>query len=218
MSAALCLPGIDTLPPERLRQVALSQWFTPEETAARIAAWVGRPQVGWRLLEPSAGHGSLVRAMLNVSPSVHVDALDIDPACCDALRSVNALGSVVNVECCDYLTRPAPRLPYDQSVLNPPYEGGLDSAFVAKAMAESKRVVALVRLAMLETQRTYERVWSQVQSGDWVLHGMAVFVRRPVFLAAGEESDGGKTAFAAIKLSRVYGDRQERETRMEWWT
>lgn len=214
--SALALPGVDTLPPEHLRQVSLSQWWTPDDVARRLADWTGRPPTSWRILEPSAGGGALVRAKIATSPvGVTFDAIEIDPRHADALRAQGLPG--VNVECGDYLARPAPAEKYDLCLMNPPYEGGLDSRFIAKAMAESKRVVALVRLAMLETQRTYERVWEHVQCGDWALVGMAVFVRRPVFVAPGADSTGGMTAFAAVKLSRVYGDRQERGTHVEWW-
>lgn len=212
MSAALLLPGVDPLPSDPAARVrASSAWYTPPEAAAEVAAFCGPPELwnGARILEPSVGGGALLAAMLNIgyattwlhdSPSWQVDAIDLDRRACDALRD-RLLG--VTVYCDDYLTRPAPAEPYDLAVLNPPYEKGQDSAFVAKAMDESLRVVALVRLAMLESARSYERVWSRVESGEWRMPGLRVFSARPAFMPGGEESDGGKTAFALVKLSRI---------------
>ena len=214
----LCLPGVDTLPPEHLRQEALSQWWTPDDTAERLAAWCGDVRGIRRVLEPSAGDGSLVRAFCARAPSALVDAVELDPRHIPALRERTAAYGGVVVNCCDYLARPAPPTPYDIAIMNPPYEGGLDSLFVAKAMRESVRVVALLRLAMLETQRTHDRVWSRVESGEWRLVGLAIFVRRPVFIAPGAESTGGMTAFAAVKLSRVpRADGEPVGTHVEWW-
>ena len=211
---ALALPGVDTLPPERLRQKALSQWFTDEATAQRLTErMVGRPPGSWRVLEPSAGSGALIRALLSHSPAgLHVDAVELDPRFAAGLSDL-----CVHVECCDYLTRPAPAEPYDLVLMNPPYEGGLDSEFLEKAMRESRCVVALVRLALLESQRSYDRVWSRVRCFDWAMTDLAVFTSRPEFLAAGEDVGGGKTAFAAVRLSRFHADRQWRGTTVEWW-
>lgn len=216
---ALALPGVDTLPPEHLRQEALSQWWTPEEHAGRLASWCGTLRGCRSMIEPSAGDGALVRAACALNPALAVDAIEIDPRHMDALRE-RTIGEGfygVNPECGDYLARPAPDEPYDIAIVNPPYENGLDSLFLGKLMDESLRVVALVRLAMLETQRTHERVWSRVGGSDgWRLVGMAIFVKRPVFIAPGAKSTGGMTAFAAVKLSRM--PDAPTSTGVEWWT
>ena len=219
---ALALPGVDTLPPESLRQEALDQWFTPGHAAARLVSWCGRPPMGWRVLEPSAGNGALVREVARSLRQPRIDAIELDPrfaAQLEALGESFSLGDSLRVECCDYLTRPAPEAPYDLAVMNPPYAKGLDSEFLSKAMGESLRIVALVRLALLESQRSHSRIWSRIESGEWALQNIAIFSARPVFLAAGEESDGGKTAFAAVKLSRTYGEWAAGRcgTHVEWW-
>ncbi len=215
MGAALTLPGL--LPPEHLRQKLLSQWHTPDATAQKLANWCGSPPVAWRILEPSAGAGALVNASLRVIRGPHIDAVEIDPVYADKLRARFA-DERVSVECCDYLGRAAPESPYDLCIANPPYEGGLDGAFLSKCMDESKRVVALVRLTTLAGKERHRSVWSRIECGEWSFTGLAVFASRPVFLAAGDDVGGGKTDFAAVKLSRTYGDRQERETAVEWWT
>jgi predicted RNA methylase len=216
------LPGVDTLPPEALRQKALSQWWTPRAVADRLALWCGDPSSIHSVLEPAAGGGALVAALCRRSPTLAVDAIEIDPRHLDALRDAT-LGEGffgVNPECSDYLARRAPEVPYDLAILNPPYEDGADSRFVAKAMDESLRVVALVRLAMLETQRAHERVWSRLGGPEgWRMAGLATFVSRPTFLAPGATSTGGMTAFAAVKLTRVAPfDGVVAGTAVEWWT
>lgn len=88
--------------------------------------------------------------------------------------------------------------------MNPPYEGGLDSLFLAKAMDESLRIIALVRLALLESQRSYQRIWSRIGSQEgYRMVEMRPFVQRPLFVSPHMQSSHGKTAFMAIKLSRV---------------
>lgn len=206
------LPGIDPFPSEPAARVrASSAWYTPPDAADVLArmCWAGRARASWRVLEPSAGHGALIDALLrDDSRCGPIDAVELDPLAADVLRE--RWPERVRVEQCDYLERPAPSEPYDLAILNPPYEKGADSAFVAKAMDESLRVVALVRLAMLESGRSYERVWSRVEDGPWRLLALRPFVSRPVFLPGGGDSDGGKTAFMAIKLSRVELPESER--------
>lgn len=206
-----------TLPPVGDRQVALSQWHTQENLARRLVEWCGRPPRNWRILEPSAGSGALVRPWLDggglalAEPS-QITACEIDPRWAAHLRETC---QDVHVEECNYLARCAPSEPYDLTVMNPPYEGGADSAFVAKAMAESKRVVALVRSAFLHGLTRRERVWSQVEGGQWRLTGIAYLVARPSFSAAGQASGSPLSDFIAIKLTK--GVISDPRTSVEWW-
>ena len=104
--------------------------------------------------------------------------------------------------------------PVDVVCMNPPYEGGLDGAFLERAMELAPRVVALLRLNALVGQERHERVWSRIGRG-WHLDVVAYLARRPVFLAAGAATDGAKSDFVAVRLTR--GTRA-RKTRTEWWT
>lgn len=214
----MTLPGIDPFPADPEARVrASSAWYTPPDVAARLAGLssiAARRQ--WHVLEPSAGHGALIEPMIGAYTPARITAVDADAKSCERLADCYARMPLVTVERCDYLSRPAPAEPYDLAVLNPPYEGGQDSASVAKCMDESLRVVALLRLAMLESQRAHERVWSRVESGEWRLLELHPFITRPVFLAGGEATGGGKTAFMAIKMSRVPGEGAT-GTSVGWW-
>lgn len=206
----LRLPGVDPLPEDGRSRVA-SAWFTPEWAADVLAEMAPGPlpDVELRILEPSVGSGALLKSYRrHHGDRGHLwTVVDIDAGHCRAMLD-RRFSFPLEVHHADYLELPAPNYPYDLTIMNPPYEHGDDSAFVAKAMDESHEVVALVRLAMLESQRSYERVWSRVESKEWRLRELRVFTERPSFLLGGEASGGGKTAFMAIALTReVLGPR-----------
>lgn len=203
----------DMLPPPAQRQKALSQWWTPDETARRIVQWAGPLPHGSCVLEPSAGGGSFVRAALARHKAAHITAIEIDPLVAPRLRAIEE--PLLDVVVADYMTWRATQR-FARVYINPPYEGGADGRHVAKAMDESDEVVALVRLAALAGAARGEQVWSQVGGGEWWLKGLAIFSSRPVFLAAGSGSDGGKTDFCAVHLTRR--ERFDaRQTHVEWW-
>ena len=206
----LTLPGVDVLPVEHARQRALSQWWTPPEIAARL---VELAMDGLRfpaVIEPSAGSGVLVDAILAARPMASLTAVELDPAWASRLRE--RYGDGVRLVEGDFLS--ASLAPAAVVVMNPPYEGGLDGAFLERAMELAPRVVALLRLNALVGQERHERVWSRIGRG-WHLDVVAYLARRPVFLAAGAATDGAKSDFVAVRLTQ--GTRM-RKTRTEWWT
>lgn len=194
---------LETPPLDRAK--ALSQWFTPRDLAQRIAYTSVCPRYdeAWRILEPSAGDGALVHAARDASSRATVDAYDIDPALCERHGWTHA----------DYLTNPAPERLYDLALMNPPYEGGLDAAFVGKAMDESTRVVALVRSAFMHGAARHRSIWSRVESGEWSLVGVSYLVGRPSFLLAGGESGSPLSDFIVIQLRRG----GPVTTSVDWW-
>lgn len=202
----LALPGIDTLPPARERRAALSQWFTPARIAKRMALWAG--DVDGLVLEPSAGDGALVNAWQSLDdafPPRPVVAVEIDINFC----------AEHGWRCEDYLTRAAPPERYALALMNPPYEGGLDGAFLAKAMDECDRVIALIRLAALAGAGRHADVWRRVEENrdGWWMPGLAIFSSRPSF--DGPIDGSAKSDFVCVKLSRVGAPER---TAVEWWT
>jgi predicted RNA methylase len=205
----LTLPGVDTLPVERERQRALSQWWTPPDLARRVAKLAVEGLRFPSVIEPSAGSGVLARAVLDERPMARLVAVELDPTWATILRAVLGGDSVIEG---DFLTAPVGSA--DVVVMNPPYEGGLDGAFLERAMKLAPRVVALLRLNALVGQERHDRVWSRIGRG-WHLDVVAYCARRPVFLAAGEATDGAKSDFVAVRLVQARG---RRKTRTEWWT
>lgn len=159
---------------------ALSQWFTPPEIAremVRMAAQFLRMRPDACILEPSAGRGNLVRAVLEVNPRAYIDALDIDPRWADEL---SGLGPNVWAETCDYLDRPAQPQRYQLAITNPPYDGGLEAAHLEKMLAECDRVIALLPARSLHGLERWTRVWSRFRS-EWWLREQVHLIRRPKF-------------------------------------
>src|SRR5690606_37833474 len=159
------LPVVEAGPkqnPER------SQWFTPPEIAremVRMVAQFLRMRPDTRILEPSAGRGNLVRAVLEVNPRAYVDALDIDPRWAPEL---SALGPNVWAETCDYLERSVQPQRYQLAITNPPYDGGVEAAHLEKMLDECDRVIALLPARSLHGLERWTRVWSRFRSEWWL--------------------------------------------------
>tara|TARA_A100001015_G_scaffold144695_1_gene160529 strand:+ start:2401 stop:3585 length:1185 start_codon:yes stop_codon:yes gene_type:complete len=98
-------------------------------------------------LEPCAGAGHLVRAILSECPGGAVDAIEIDASL--RMPEDMAKGARVNWETSDYLAWQASR-PYPVIVANPPFArcGGssLHVDFVAKALEDLKRGGTMVMI------------------------------------------------------------------------
>lgn len=99
------------------------------------------------VLEPSAGHGALIRAIErgDVGTGVpSIKAIEIDPKKCEKLR---ALFPTVDVTCCDFLTM-EPFLSVPLIVMNPPFTRQQDIQHVRHAfekwLAPGGRLVAVM--------------------------------------------------------------------------
>lgn len=104
----------------------LQSFYTPPDLADEIARMADVR--GHRVLEPSAGHGSLVDACL-LHGAMFVRCFDIDPKCLSSL-----VGPKRDVEIADFLAVE----PYDKFmrvVMNPPFARGQ----AVKHLAQAKR-------------------------------------------------------------------------------
>ncbi len=193
----------------------LSQWWTPVSIAERMVAWCGSimPRT---ILEPSAGCGRLVDACNARWSGARVTAHELHGPTAETLAARYRGDLRTTVLRGDYLEAPAPRERFDLCVMNPPYEHGFDGRFLAKAMDESVRVVALVRLVALAGQARHREVWSRIDAGEWHIAGLAVFAARPEFdpgVAVGErEVTSAQADFCVVKLTR-----EPTRTSVEWW-
>lgn len=213
MSAiAQYLPGMEN---ER-RNLELSQWHTPPETAARIAEFAlrnaGLKRDGLRVLEPSCGHGAIVKALITRTRwKVSVIGVDIDPRCVahceqafDAYRHAFMAANFLELE---------PRAlgpEFDLCVANPPFEDGQAEEHILHALKFAPRVVFHVPLKTLEGQDRKVELWGRVD-----LKEMAVCSARPKYSA-----EGGKTAMMTVKIERAHAQRgrpRPRNVRIEWW-
>lgn len=201
---------------DRARAYGLSQWHTPPDLADRMVELLGlarldRPCV----LEPSAGGGALVAAIRRAcGREVHITAHEIDPVYVDRLRKAPSGERPDVVHQGDFLWASTPSRPYDATVMNSPYEGGADGAFLARAMEVSLRIVALCRLNVTTGVDRYERVWSRVQEGEWCLLDEAVLSRRPDFVGPGDDS--AKSDYVVVHLAH-HSISHRTLTRKVWW-
>lgn len=167
----LALPGIDALPPAHLRQAALGQWDTPPWLAERVAEELSLydPRDS-RVLEPSAGLGNVVEALLARGVR-EVVAVEVDPLRVAHLRSRFAGRPVVVVER-DFLdvAHEWSSDDFDGIAGNPPYDQGADTehlAAIAGIMCRGPLDVPaslLLRTVALHGQERGERVWSRVSA------------------------------------------------------
>jgi 16S rRNA A1518/A1519 N6-dimethyltransferase RsmA/KsgA/DIM1 with predicted DNA glycosylase/AP lyase activity len=195
------LPLFEKERPEHNREA--SQWFTPAWLAKRLVDWCGSPTVN-RVLEPSAGGGALVDAVRERWFYCQVTAYETDPRWAAHLRQ-NLDRLELNES--DFLASRKPHEPYDLCVMNAPYEGGQDLAFLRHAMRCSNRIVAIVRLGFVANQGTRRAV--REQEWSWISVASLGRVR---FDGDGDTSP--LSDFAAIKLSRYATGRP---CELEWW-
>jgi predicted RNA methylase len=214
----LPLPGLERLPSAWLEERAgrnLSQWFTPDPFALKVAVWGLAGSNASTILEPSAGGGALVRAARMARPSARVYAYEIDPYWARRLGAEEPSACILEA---DALTVKWPTV--DAVVMNPPYESGRDGEFLERALEAAPRVVAILRLSALAGLRRHAGVWSRCEPGaEFALTGLAICAARPAFCEAGGEPSAGRTEFCAVRLERSrYHSPNVPQTRVEWWT
>jgi predicted RNA methylase len=196
MASQLVIPGTPSAP-----NPALSQYDTPRDIARRMAIFAGiRP--GMRVLEPSAGRGSLALAAREAGAQVACVELDAERA-----RDLVAVHDFPTLHG-DFLSLGRPTLGIDTALalMNPPFEDGQDLAHVEHALRFCPRVVALLPLGFLDGVDRHKRMWARN-----TLQGLAVLVRR--FRAEGSEH-GGQRPFGVFDIVR---GQTGATCRMEWW-
>jgi predicted RNA methylase len=201
------------------KRKALSQWYTPPDMAERLWGWchvLGRKHVPFRVLEPSAGDGALVRPMLaSASKPEEVDMFEVDPARRDALFDLSCklaeAGICSGVSMQDFLSCAFEPNEYDLCVMNPPYEGDQDAQFIEHALSCSTAVVGLFRSAFVHGSGRWNRLWRHTD-----IRRLAWLSGRPDF--GGDQS--AKTDFVAMHLVRRSTARGKGEAltcNVEWW-
>ncbi len=186
-------------PPEREgHNRELSQWFSPPSVSDIVADMVC-PTPTMRVLEPAAGNGALLRALVSDVPEESLDPAnvtthEIDPRWVAKLRS-DGWNCIEG----DYLEAPPPAELYDECVMNSPFEKGLDLRFLVKAMDESRAVTAVLRLNALCGVKRVEQVWERE---GWAPRFLAFFGRRPPFDGGSDSDSSPRHDFCVARLER----------------
>ncbi|MBP2232475.1 putative RNA methylase [Azospirillum agricola] len=140
LAAALTV-GVERVPD---RKQTLQFFETPEPLAERMAELVGIKH-GDLVLEPSAGHGRLVKPLLD--RGARVVTVEIDPENSEVLRGLDVIG----VHLSDFLLwgkrqhRMGSR--FDAVAMNPPFSGNQDIRHIRAAwelLRDGGRLVAIV--------------------------------------------------------------------------
>jgi phospholipid N-methyltransferase len=203
-SAPEPVPQIETLPPEPstppapqttdpvaedfaalkatlkagVRLVSAPQLFpTPPALAARMAKLA---DIGWhdRVLEPSAGTGNLLHAIIDAEPTARICAVEINRALCDVLPS-NLLADG-EAFCADFLVCTTEQLGrFDKVLMNPPFHNGADIAHIKHALHFLERDGRLVALCANGPRQQAElrplaTTWEELPEGTFASQGTDV--------------------------------------------
>lgn len=196
----------------------LAQWFTPDWLADHVAELIPFEFLTWRpyrVLEPAAGDGALIRAMLRAHPTLHrygvtIDAVDVDGRFAWPLSAVAAearkIRAEMHVEIGSYLDRPAPERRYDVAITNPPFTRGMETPFLAKLLDECDQIIAILPSRALHGLARHDAIWRRfepVGSADreWSIRAINYCIRRPKFAGA----NGGKDEIVIVDLQRMPG-------------
>lgn len=111
--AALALEAV-ILTGEYVKPEDFGFFPTPKPLAVRVVE-LAEIQKGMKVLEPSAGIGSIAIFLAQVVDDEDLHLIELQPKNCDSLRKLFA-----NVTCADFLTI-QPEAKYDRVVMNPPF-------------------------------------------------------------------------------------------------
>jgi predicted RNA methylase len=143
---------------------------TPAPLAARMAAIAGI-DAGWRVAEPSAGTGSLVRAALDRGAS-YVRAWEIDPSAAAVLRGVGcgATRRGLDVVEADFLAALADYDAFDAVLMHPPAAHAITHVRHAFDLLAPGGVLVAVMSERVFSNRKAKyaefRTWLDTLSGD----------------------------------------------------
>lgn len=108
----------------------LGQFFSPSAVVERLIE-LAEIEIGMNALEPNAGIGNIVRAL--VDAGAHVTAVEIDPNNCLVLQRDQALTGGIDILHGDFLTYNWNER-FERVVMNPPFAKNVAPAHVLKAL------------------------------------------------------------------------------------
>jgi predicted RNA methylase len=161
-----------------VRVVSAPQLYpTPPELAARMVELAGVGPED-RVLEPSAGTGSLLRAIAAAEPAAEVCVVEVNQALCAALPP----GLAGEVHCQDFLTCTVEQLGrFNKIVMNPPFANGADVEHIKHALRFLEPGGVLVALCasgprQQEALRPLASTWEDLPDGTFASEGTNVRV------------------------------------------
>ncbi|MBK0127397.1 class I SAM-dependent methyltransferase [Pantoea sp. S61] len=105
-------------------------FVTRDDVCQKMVALAGI-QAGDRVLEPSAGTGSILRAIQSAAPGICCDCVELNAALAAQLQ---ANFPAVTVTCGDFLSYEPGRL-YQRIIMNPPFRQGTDLKHISRALS-----------------------------------------------------------------------------------
>jgi phospholipid N-methyltransferase len=150
--------------------VAAPQLFpTPADLAARMVE-LADIKPGFRVLEPSAGTGQIVKALRDsLGPDADITACEISPHLADTiLRGAYRVPTF----CGDFLSFNGEMGTFDRIVMNPPFDNGVDIKHIRHAMGKLRpggRLVALCANGprQHEQLRPLAATWEELPAGTF---------------------------------------------------
>lgn len=119
---------------EPARTPALSQFFTPMPIARRMA---GRVPPTKKVLEPSAGRGNLIQALIERGhPPELITAIEVDPRWIPVLRQNFPGVNIINADFLDVGFWES----FDVVLMNCPFEGDFPERFIIKSLELAPRI------------------------------------------------------------------------------
>lgn len=166
-----------------------------------------RPMSEVRILEPSAGEGALIEALVEAGvPISSITAVELHTGRVRHLRRAWPGLRVIHRDFLSWIedlyedggpTDP----PFDLAVMNPPYDDGQDSEHVEAASIAARDVVAIVRSAFRHGSTDRARLFAECS-----LIRERILKARPSFIDAEEGKDGTpRHEFEVVHLRRRLG-------------
>lgn len=184
-------PGQQHLFGEPPQRAEASQLFTPPWLARRMAAWI---PPGYRVLEPCAGSGNLIAALLELGhPPDKITAVENDPNWVSFLR--RRFDGAVRVVAEDFFSVPFEPDAFDYVLSNWPYEDNAHTRFAIRCLQLARVTVTLVPISFEYTQERDRDLWAS----------KAIVTRRarlPERVDHGGAGDSGKFDSTVLKIQR----------------
>ncbi|MCA1241858.1 methyltransferase [Stappia stellulata] len=161
---------------------------TPASLAADIVA-TADIKPGDTVLEPSAGSGALLDAVLAATPAARITAYEVSPRLREVLELKGHGSALAGSDFMDAI----PAQVFDRIVMNPPFENGQDLEHVRRAFGFLKPGGRLVAIMSGSTLSRTGRRWDDFR--DWLecVDGYAETLPDGSFLKSG-------TSVAAIRI------------------